>query len=40
MPTLDRWTAAHPAAATIYLCEIARNEAILAYWRKSRKTAR
>lgn len=36
MPVLDRITAAHPSAATIYLCEIARDEAVVAYWR-SRK---
>jgi DNA-directed RNA polymerase specialized sigma24 family protein len=34
--TLDPTTAAHPAAATIYLCEIARNAAILAYRRARR----
>lgn len=34
--TLDAQTAAHPQAATIYLCEIARNEAILAYHRPVR----
>lgn len=32
MATLHRSTAGHPRAATIYLCEIARNEAIRAYW--------
>jgi hypothetical protein len=34
--TLPRVVAAHPAAATIYLCEIARNEAIVAYWKSRR----
>lgn len=34
--TLDRRTAAHPFAATIYLCEIARGEAIAAYWKARR----
>jgi hypothetical protein len=36
VPKLNRTDAAHPAAATIYLCEIARNEAIKRYWRAVR----
>lgn len=36
MPHLTRWESNLPAAPTLYLCLIARDEAIRAYWRGRR----